>query len=106
MVLIGLIVGVVCILQYSLSTNLFLGNLIGESYWAEAPAGVTSLKVYERGKSTLTLSSVFGDTDRFYADYRLDQNTIWILTDGSLYELEGSYIKIVDKNYWLKTADK
>ncbi len=92
--LVGLTAGVVCVIQYSLSTRLFLGNEIGVCRYAEAPGGDNYLRVYDSGKCTITFESIFGTGARYYADYKLEQGCIWVETNQNLYEFTSFSLEI------------
>ena len=95
-----LFVWVCTTIYFDFSTNIFLGDKIAETYYAEAP-GFIELKVYNRG-CTFSYGGLLGVSEIFYCDYQTDDQFFWILTEESILDLELSVINLDGKDLIIK----
>lgn len=86
---------------YDISTKLILGEEVAYNYTAEVP-GYTEVRLYERGKATISFGGIMGITDTFYSNYSIEGDTVIVLTKDSTISIINTSIKLENSTYCLQ----
>lgn len=87
------LLNVIQILYQNGSEKLFFGLELAKAYVAEAP-GYSELTLYNGNNYRVGHGGILGDTDVFYGKYEMNDSIVWLDTEQSIFDLEGSSILI------------